>query len=173
MNKIFKKIVFIFLFFFSLSLNVNAQEKLKIGLLVPMTGDNKELGKLIIQSTRIALKDKDSGLEIICQKLIRETRTKGLLLKLGAEGLIAFDCNDKNKIIRQAFPSLSVNPIDVSGAGDSLMAIISTNLCSGSSIMNSAAIGCCMSSIAVQNMGNKSISSEQVKRKLIEVLMEN
>ena len=125
------------------------------------------------REARIALKDKDSGLEIICQKLIKETRTKGLLLKLGAEGLIAFDCNDKNKIIRQAFPSLYVNPIDVSGAGDSLMAIISTNLCSGSSIMNSAAIGCCMSSIAVQNMGNKSISSEQVKRKLIEVLMEN
>ena len=65
MNKIFKKIVFIFLFFFSLSLNVNAQEKLKIGLLVPMTGDNKELGKLIIQSTRIALKDiKTNNLEI-------------------------------------------------------------------------------------------------------------
>ena len=65
MNKIFK-IVFIFLFFFSLSLNVNAQEKLKIGLLVPMTGDNKELGKLIIQSTRIALKDikKTNNLEI-------------------------------------------------------------------------------------------------------------
>ena len=125
------------------------------------------------KEARIALKDKDSGLEIICQKLIRETRTKGLLLKLGSEGLIAFDCNDKNKVIRQAFPSLSVNPIDVSGAGDSLMAIISTNLCSGSSIMNSAAIGCCMSSIAVQNMGNKSISSEQVKNKLIEVLMKN
>ena len=36
--------------------------------------------------------------------------------------------------------------------------------------MRSAALGCCMSSIAVQNMGNKSINANQVKEKLLEVL---
>ncbi len=122
------------------------------------------------KEARIALKDKDSGLEIICQKLIKNTRTKSLILKLGAEGLIAFDFNNKEKLIRQAFPSLSVNPIDVSGAGDSLIALMSTCICNGSTIMRSAALGCCMSSIAVQNMGNKSIKAIQVKEKLFEVL---
>ena len=38
-------------------LNIWAEEKLKIGLLVPITGDNKELGEQIIKSTRIALED--------------------------------------------------------------------------------------------------------------------
>ena len=33
------------------------EEKIKIGLLVPMTGDNKDLGQLIIKSTRMALED--------------------------------------------------------------------------------------------------------------------
>ena len=122
------------------------------------------------KEARIALKDKDSGLEIICQKLIKNTLTKSLILKLGSEGLIAFDCNNNEKIIRQAFPSLSVNPIDVAGAGDSLIALISTCICSGSTIMRSSALGCCMSSIAVQNMGNKAINASQVKEKLLEVL---
>tara|TARA_B100000242_G_C43044298_1_gene487301 strand:- start:477 stop:1988 length:1512 start_codon:yes stop_codon:yes gene_type:complete len=121
------------------------------------------------KEARMALKDKDSGLEIICQKLIANTSSKALILTLGAEGLIVYDNNDPKRTIRQAFPSLSVNPIDLSGAGDSLIAIVATSICSGSSIMNSAALGTCMSSIAVQNMGNKSIQAYQVKEKLLEV----
>ena len=121
------------------------------------------------KEARMALKDKDSGLEIICQKLIANTSSKALILTLGAEGLIVYDNNDPRRTIRQAFPSLSVNPIDLSGAGDSLIAIVATSICSGSSIMNSAALGTCMSSIAVQNMGNKSIQAYQVKEKLLEV----
>ena len=36
---------------------VLAEQKIKIGLLVPLTGENKNLGQLIIKSTRLALKD--------------------------------------------------------------------------------------------------------------------
>ena len=57
MNKIFKKIVFIFLFLFSININVSSEEKIKIGLLVPITGDDKELGKLIIKAVRLAIND--------------------------------------------------------------------------------------------------------------------
>tara|TARA_B100000900_G_C20556466_1_gene707036 strand:+ start:440 stop:1600 length:1161 start_codon:yes stop_codon:yes gene_type:complete len=58
MNNIFKKFIFIFLIFFSSYSNIYAQEqKIKIGLLVPLTGDNKDLGELIIKASRMALKD--------------------------------------------------------------------------------------------------------------------
>ena len=41
------------------------EDKIKIGLLVPMTGENKNLGQLIIKSTRMALKDiGNSNIEI-------------------------------------------------------------------------------------------------------------
>ena len=39
--------------------------------------------------------------------------------------------------------------------------------------MHAAALGTCMSSIAVQNMGNKSIEAYQVKEKLLEVTLNN
>ena len=58
MNNIFKKLIFIFLIFFSSYSYVYAQEqKIKIGLLVPLSGDNQDLGELIIKASRMALKD--------------------------------------------------------------------------------------------------------------------
>ena len=40
----------------------NANEKIKIGLLVPMTGSNKEIGHSIIKAVSLAVKDIDSSL---------------------------------------------------------------------------------------------------------------
>ena len=58
MNKLLKFIKIIFFILINLyPLNTLADEKLKIGLLVPVTGENKELGEQIIKSTRIALKE--------------------------------------------------------------------------------------------------------------------
>ena len=39
-------------------MQINASnEKIKIGLLIPLTGEDKLLGKLLVQSTQIALED--------------------------------------------------------------------------------------------------------------------
>ena len=66
MNKIFKIIFVLHLSIFSfLELSNADEEKIKIGLLVPITGDNKDLGQLIIKSTRMALNDiKSNKIEI-------------------------------------------------------------------------------------------------------------
>ena len=53
--KIIFKVYLIFCLLFSQS--VSANEKIKIGLLVPLTGNDKDLGEQIIKSTRMALKD--------------------------------------------------------------------------------------------------------------------
>ncbi len=58
MFKIFKFIVLIFFLSSNqYSLAISEENKIKIGLLIPITGDNKELGQQIIKSTRTALKD--------------------------------------------------------------------------------------------------------------------
>ena len=63
MYKYFKVSVWIIICFFYLnSLTVSvAEEKIKIGLLIPMTGKDKDIGQQIIKSTRIALKDINSN----------------------------------------------------------------------------------------------------------------
>jgi hypothetical protein len=58
----FLKIVFFVIFYFLclLKLGLSAEEKIKIGLLVPLTGEDKQIGNQIVKSTRIALKDINS-----------------------------------------------------------------------------------------------------------------
>ena len=69
MNKFIK---FFFLLFLNYSLlllhTVKAEEKIKIGLLVPMTGLNKDIGKSIIQAIQMAVKDIDSNMIEIVPK---------------------------------------------------------------------------------------------------------
>ncbi len=66
MNKFFKIFsLIIFSLLYLCSSGFSFEEKIKIGLLVPLTGDDKKIGHQIIKSTRIALKDIDSrNLEI-------------------------------------------------------------------------------------------------------------
>jgi len=74
MNKVIKIIIFILLNFSLLFLQTaQATEKIKIGLLVPMTGMNKDLGQSIIKAVRLAVKDIDSNLIEIIPK---DTATK-------------------------------------------------------------------------------------------------
>ena len=62
MNNIFR---FLFLLILNFHLiggqGLSEEKKIKIGLLVPLTGDNAELGKQIIKATRMALKDTNSN----------------------------------------------------------------------------------------------------------------
>ena len=67
MSKFIKIIIFIILNFSILfSFSAKASEKIKIGLLVPLSGSNKELGKSIIKAVRLAVKDiNNNSIEII------------------------------------------------------------------------------------------------------------
>ena len=85
-----------------------------------------------------------------------------LIMKLGAQGFIAFDPTLEG-LRSQSFPALSANPVDVSGAGDSLLAVMAISLSTKREIMPAAALGCCMASIAVEKMGNTPIDSLQLK----------
>ena len=112
------------------------------------------------KESRIALDDNESGVEWIANTLLKKTNSKNMLLKLGPDGFIAYS-NDK-LIQRQNFPALTVNPVDVTGAGDSLFAAMSVSLSSGASLIESSAIGVCMASLAVKEVGNIPISKEKL-----------
>ena len=67
MNNFIKIIKILVTFFFLLfSINLKAEEKIKIGLLVPLSGENKEIGQQITKAVRLAVKDINSDfIEII------------------------------------------------------------------------------------------------------------
>ena len=123
------------------------------------------------REARLALQDKDSGLEQLSRRLLNTTGSERLVMKLGPEGFIAYDCTENGKLSIQPFPALSVNPLDVAGAGDSLLAVFSTGLASGQAMMPTAALACCMAALAVETMGNTPISAAALRSSLKELLM--
>ena len=74
MTKLIKFIFFTIFIFYSLFFQTaTANEKIKIGLLVPMTGPNKEIGESIIKAVGLAIKDINNNLIEIYPK---DTATK-------------------------------------------------------------------------------------------------
>jgi rfaE bifunctional protein kinase chain/domain len=120
------------------------------------------------KEARVALSDNESGIEWIANTLLENTGSKNMLMKLGSDGFIAY--SDHNLGNRQNFPALTANPVDVTGAGDSLFAVMSVSLVSNASLMEASAIGACMSSLAVQEVGNIPITKDKLDKYIVDIL---
>ena len=95
MIKISKLIIsLLFLFIISTSQKVFANEKIKIGLLIPLTEDNQEIGQQIIKTVRMAINDiNNESIEIIVKdtksdpattlKSAKELKLEGINLTIG------------------------------------------------------------------------------------------
>ena len=83
--KISPKIIFIIFFFFiTIAQKLYAAEKIKIGLLVPLSGKDNKIGKSILQSVRLAInKINNSDIEVIP----KDTMNDPLQTKLAAKEL--------------------------------------------------------------------------------------
>ena len=87
-----------------------------------------------------------------------------LIIKLGDDGLIVYD---KNRLLTESehFPALSTSPVDVSGAGDSVLASISTAITCGMSLMDAAAFGSIVASCCVETIGNFPMQRDALNNK--------
>ncbi len=121
------------------------------------------------KEARIALGSKDFSIEWLANKIIERTNSKNLIMKLGGDGFVTYETKTDNFVNRQHFPALNVNPLDVTGAGDSLLATLSVGISSGSSIMKSSVIAAIVASLAVQNMGNIPINKNQLIEHIKEI----
>ncbi len=117
------------------------------------------------REARIALANQDDGIETIANVLIEKTGAKNLVLKLASEGFIAYSGREEENGFRrrQHFPALSINPVDVAGAGDALLSAMAVGLTRGLSLMQASTLACCVSAVAVQTVGNRPINLEQVR----------
>ena len=120
------------------------------------------------REARIAINEKDVGLEAISQKLIKVTNTERLLMKLGSNGFIVYDRDRYGNLVSQYFPALSVNPLDVTGAGDSVLAAMAVGISCDESTMTTSAIAAFMASISVEQMGNTPINEKALIKKIQE-----
>ena len=66
----------------------------------------------------------------------------------------------------ERFPALCANPVDVAGAGDSVLAVMAAGIAHGADVVESAALACCMAAESVERMGNTPIGKEDLMRRL-------
>jgi rfaE bifunctional protein kinase chain/domain len=122
------------------------------------------------REARIALGDHDSGLEKLAMNLLRLSDSKGLIITLGANGFIAYHNYDGAGIASQHFPALCANPIDVAGAGDTLISAMALGCCTRAGFMKSAALGTCAAAISVNRIGNIPVTLRELKTYVREIL---
>jgi rfaE bifunctional protein kinase chain/domain len=121
------------------------------------------------RETRIALSDQESGLEKLSHDLISKTNTKNTLITLGSDGFIAYHkVNNSTEIKSQHFPALNSNPIDVAGAGDTLLATVTAALSSGMNLIEASVIGSAAAAIATSKVGNQPIQLKE-----LDIFLEN
>ena len=121
-KKLIKLTAIFFIFIGSFSNVDSAEDKIKIGMLVPMTGDNKEIGELIIKAARLAVLDIDTNkLELYPKdtasspdktlKSAKELRDMGINIVIGPvfyKSLIYLD-----EVVDVTFISLTNKTIDI------------------------------------------------------------
>jgi len=112
---------------------------------------------------RISLRDKESGLIVLAEKLRVKAEAKNLFLKIGEDGVIIHaESKGKNNWVTDRIPALNSAAVDVSGAGDSMLISSAMSLAVGSSIWEAAAIGSLSAAIQVGRIGNVPLSLNEL-----------
>ena len=115
------------------------------------------------REVRMSLNNQEGGLEEIANQLMEVTQCNSMLLKLGSEGFISYEVQDRvDEPLREQFPALVASPLDLTGAGDSLLAAITLATSVGASLMESSAIGASVAGLAVKKMGNIPVNKDEL-----------
>ena len=119
------------------------------------------------REARISLRNNEDGLAVISDKLMKEAKSRYIILKLGSDGLLVEDsfAKGKGKIndwYTDRLTAFNSNPVDVAGAGDSLMVGSSLVLAAGGNIWEGSLIGSIMASIQVSRQGNIPIKVKEL-----------
>lgn len=112
---------------------------------------------------RMSTGSKDDGLVVLSSELAKKTKAKKILLKLGEEGLLIHNVSKKEGMfLTDRLNALNQEPIDTSGAGDSLLISSALALKVGASIWEAAYIGSVAAAIQVGRVGNVPLKSKEI-----------
>lgn len=114
---------------------------------------------------RLSVRDNESGLVVLAEKLRNKAKAKNLLLKIGEEGVLVHAEAEKNSgWVTDRIPALNKFPKDVAGAGDSMLIAVAMSLASGAKIWESAALGSIAAAVQVGRVGNIPLSVSELKK---------
>ncbi len=115
------------------------------------------------REARLAVRDFDSGLVVLAEKLRAKSRAKNIALTLGAEGLLAHAANQReDEWMTDRLPAMNQAPKDAAGAGDSLLITSSMAMAVGADIWQSMYLGSIAAACQVSRVGNMPLSPHDI-----------
>jgi rfaE bifunctional protein kinase chain/domain len=125
-------------------------------------------GAALISATerevRLAVNDFKSGLQNVANVLLQKSRTNSLIVKLGAEGILALSTVPITTT--SPLKAMNPNPVDVAGAGDALLAAAALALTAGASVWECAYLGSVAAALQVSRIGNTPLKKNELVREL-------
>ena len=111
---------------------------------------------------RVSMNARELGLAKLISQLRSHLKINNVTLKLGKDGLIYESQHEGKDPITGAISALNSNPLDVAGAGDSLLAASSLALYTGATLREASIFGSIVAAIQVGRIGNVPITAEEI-----------
>jgi bifunctional ADP-heptose synthase (sugar kinase/adenylyltransferase) len=105
------------------------------------------------REARLSVRNREDGLVVLADELMRAMDVENILLKLGEEGLLVHT-RGHAEWVTDRIEALNTQPKDVAGAGDSLLITSAMALASGASIWEAACLGSIAAAVQVGRVGN-------------------
>jgi len=121
---------------------------------------------------REALNNFDDGLNAVVWRLLEQTGSRGAMLTMGADGVVAFDRVEqasgatvdwKSRIAGEHVPAFTSHAIDPLGCGDTLTAVATLALTQGESFVTAAALGSVAAAAQAERLGNAVIGGGDLR----------
>lgn len=109
------------------------------------------------REARLALKDFESGLVVLAEKLRKKAAAENVIITLNEEGMLIHAGNAGN-FFTDKIAAMNTNPVDPAGAGDSLLTCSALALAAGSDIWQGAYLGAVAAACQVGRNGNIPLS---------------
>lgn len=108
------------------------------------------------REARLAVRDFESGLVVLAEKLRQKAQVRNVVITLAEEGVLihAAADNGENIWITDRLPAFNTAPKDVSGAGDSFLTGASMAIAVGADIWQGTYLGSLASACQVGRLGN-------------------
>jgi rfaE bifunctional protein kinase chain/domain len=119
------------------------------------------------REARLALRDFDSGLVVLAEKLRAKAHAKNVILSLGAEGLLVHAPDHSGAWMTDRLPAFNEAPKDPSGAGDSLLITAALALRAGGSVWQAAYLGAIAAACQVGRVGNVPLTAPEVEAEIL------
>lgn len=116
------------------------------------------------REARLSLKNNEDGLITLSDKIQKTTKAKQVILKLNQQGILINSYKNKQTSTSR-LEALNSKPVDVAGAGDSMLVATTLAMCSGGNVYEASYIGSMAAAMQVNQTGNiplkqKSLLSE-------------